>query len=355
MFVAARYINRELLLIFVVTLAMLLLVAIGGRFISYLQEAALGKFTGDTVLMILALRLPEFVQLTAPFALFIATLLTFSRLYADQEMVILQTGGASSLRILTWVSASLVLIAVVVGCFSFYLTPSGAQELERFLAAEREQSELELLNPGAFHIYDYGKRVSYSEGMSSDRRVLRNVFIAQTMDDGRELVLWARTGTQEVDVESNARMLVLQTGDRYEIPPADPGLTHMRFEGLRQRLQTLDHARRGGDVQALASDELGTSAEERAEWHWRLGLPMFCLIGGLLALGVAKVGPRQGRFARVVPGVLVMLLYYLALLLNRNFLAEGTLPPLLGFWVVHGLALGVGLRLLLIMGRPRSA
>ena len=61
MAVALRYVNRELLSVFAVTLTLLLLVAVGGRFISYLQEAAMGKFTGTTVLMIMYMRLPEFV------------------------------------------------------------------------------------------------------------------------------------------------------------------------------------------------------------------------------------------------------------------------------------------------------
>ena len=65
MSVAARYINREVAAIFVVTLLMLLLVAVGGRFIGYLQEAATGKLTGSAVLTIMYLRLPEFVQIVS--------------------------------------------------------------------------------------------------------------------------------------------------------------------------------------------------------------------------------------------------------------------------------------------------
>ena len=81
MSVAAKYINRELLAIFVTALLMLLLVAVGGRFIGYLQEAAMGKFTGTTVLTIMALRLPEFVQQVAPFAIYVAIVLTMGRLF----------------------------------------------------------------------------------------------------------------------------------------------------------------------------------------------------------------------------------------------------------------------------------
>ena len=96
MAVAARYVNREMFAVFCVTLLLLLLVAVGGRFIGYLQEAALGKFTGSAVLTIITLRLPEFIQLVAPFALYVAVLLTFGRLYAEQEMVVLQSAGAGT-------------------------------------------------------------------------------------------------------------------------------------------------------------------------------------------------------------------------------------------------------------------
>ena len=89
------------------------------------------------------------------------------------------------------------------------------------------------------------------------------------------------------------------------------------------------------DVEAQETLDLGNDAESRAEFHWRLAMPLFCLIGGLLALGVARVKPRQGRFTRVVPGMLIMLIYYLALLINRNAIEEGQLPGLIGLWPVH--------------------
>ena len=70
--VAARHINRELLAVFVATLLVLFAVAVGGRFIGYLQDAAAGKFAAGDLMAIMALRLPGFVQLIAPFAFYIA-------------------------------------------------------------------------------------------------------------------------------------------------------------------------------------------------------------------------------------------------------------------------------------------
>lgn len=354
MSVALRYINREIFAIFVVTLMMLLLVAVGGRFIGYLQEAAMGKFTGSTVLTIMALRLPEFVQLVAPFSIFVAIVLTFGRLYADQEMVVLQGAGASTPRVLAWVSVSMIVVVVLVSGFSWWLTPLTQQTLNEFMVEQRATTEFETVNPGIFHVYDRGRRVTYSQEMSGDRQVLHDVFMSERLEDGREVMIWAETGEQEVDSATDERFMVLRNGRRYEGTPEQPGLRIIEFEVLKQRLEVNRRVSRH-QVEATATLALGEDKSSRIEWQWRLALPLFCTIGGLLALGVSRVKPRQGRFARVVPGMLMMLLYYLALLINRNALEEEGLPLELGLWGVHILFGSVAGYLLMRLPQPVKA
>ncbi len=355
MSVALRYVNRELLAIFFVTLVLLLLVAVGGRFIGYLQEAAMGKFTGTTVLMIMGLRMSEFVQIVAPFAAYVAILLTFSRLHADQEMVVLQGAGSSTLQLLRWVSVTLVSVTVFVVLLAWFVTPLSQRELVEFMAEQRAETEFETVNPGTFHIYDRGRRVTYSGEMSDDRRVLMDVFMEQRLEDGRRITVWAETGRQQLDPESGSSFLVLSNGRRYEGTPGAADFRVMSFDELSQRLETIHDGQRAFEVEAQPFAELGSDAESRAEWHWRVAVPLFTLIGGMLGVGVSRVKPRQGRFAKVVPGMLLMLLYYLALMLNRSALAEGQLPAQLGLWLVHALFLGIAIYLLNRVALPVKA
>ena len=354
MTVAGRYVNREVLAIFVVTLLTLLLVAVGGRFIGYLQEAALGKFSGATVVTIMYLRLPEFVQVVAPFSLYIAIVLTLGRLYADQEMVVLQGAGAGPRRILAWLSLPAGLVIAGVASLSLYATPLSQKVFAEFMSEQRAQTEFETVNPGIFHVYDRGNRVTYSETMSDDQRVLKGVFMSQRMADGRQAVVWAETGTQEVDPVRNTHYLVLHNGRRYEGLPGTPGFRIVEFEELRQRL-SYSEAVRAPEAEAVPLSELGDDATARAEWHWRIALPVFCFIGALLGLGISPVKPRQGRFARVVPGMVAMLIYYLALLLNRDALAEGLVSPSLGLWGVHLLFFAIAMYYIRKLGRPVGA
>ena len=334
MFVAIRYLNRELAAVFIVTLLMLLLVALGGRFIGYLQEAAMGKFTGATVLTIMWLRLPEFIQLVSPFAMYVAIVLTFGRLYADQEMVVLQSAGTSTAKLVRWSGITLITVAIAVAILSCYATPLSQRALVGFMNEQRAQSEFETVNAGIFHVYDRGRRVTYSQTMSDDRRVLQNVFMAQRLEDGRQVTVWAESGRQELDSETGAHYLVLRNGRRYEGTPGMPDFRIVDFQQLKQRLSLQAPAERF-EVEAQPTLNLGNDIESRAEWHWRIALPLFTVIGGLLGIDISRVKPRQGRFARVVPGMLLMLIYYLALLINRNALTEGQLPLALGLWGVH--------------------
>jgi len=354
MSVAMKYVNRELLAIFAVTLTMLLLVALGGRFIGYLQEAAVGKFTGSTVLMIMALRLPEFVQIVAPFSVYIAVVLTLGRLFAEQEMVVFQGAGVDTAQIVKWVSLTLTLVVVGVGCLAWYVTPLAERALTEFLAVERAQSEFEALNPNRFHTYDRGRRVTYSQGMSDDRRELQGVFMSQTLEDGRRVTIWAKSGRQRVDPNTGSQYLVLSDGRRYEGEPGQADYRITEFEQLSQRL-TVDERRRDKiDVEALPTFELPSDGPGTAEWHWRLALPLFCAIGGLLAVGISKVKPREGRFTKVVPGMLLMLFYYLGLLVNKHAVAEAQLPTVVGLWTVHVVFLGVAIYFLRGFGKPSA-
>ncbi len=352
MSVAARYVNKELIAIFAVTASMLLLVAVGGRFIGYLQEAALGKFTGTTVLTIMGLRLPEFTQLVAPFSIYLGVVLTLGRLYADQEMVVLQGAGAGTRTLLGWVAVSVLTVVLFVALLSCYVTPMSQRVLVDFMAQQRAQSEFETVNPGTFHIYDRGRRVTYSRDMSDDRRTLYDVFISQRLEDGRQVTLWAAEGRQQVDPISQAHYLILNDGRRYEGTPGQPDFQIMAFAELSQRLSEAELIEEALDVEAQSFFTLGQDPESRGEWHWRIGLPIFCLVGGLLAVGIARVNPRQGRFAKVVPGMLLMLSYYLVLLTNKFALVEGIVPAAAGLWLAHLIFVGIAAGLLTRLGKP---
>ncbi len=335
MLVAGRYINRELSLVFLVVVAVLLVVAVGGRFIGYLQEAALGKFTADDLVTIFSLRLPEFLQLLLPFSLFVSLLLTLGRLYADQEYAILQSGGTGPARLFRWLAIPVLAVSIVVGYFSVVLTPVNNLALAEFFVQLRLNQEFEALTPGVFH--SRGHRVTYAEAISDDKKELGEVFIAEQRDDDVSITVWAEKGSQFVDPVTGSRFLHLQNGKRYEGKVGERDYRVVDFKTLSQRLEIDEAVAEKLDIEAVATLRLldAPEASAIAEFHWRIGIPLFTIIAAALAVGLSRVKPRQGRFAKLVPGLSVLVAYYLALIFNKNALVTGFWPLALGLWVVH--------------------
>ncbi|MCY3793144.1 MAG: LptF/LptG family permease, partial [Gammaproteobacteria bacterium] len=161
------------------TLLVLFAVAVGGRFIGYLQDAAAGKFAAGDLMTIMALRLPGFVQLIAPFAFYIAVLLTVGRLHAEQEMAVLRSSGAGSWRLLAWILPSATLLAAGIGTLSLWVTPDRNAALDRFLTKQRAEASFDRLSPGTFNAFGRGQRTLYAESVSNDGQTLSGVLLLQ--------------------------------------------------------------------------------------------------------------------------------------------------------------------------------
>ena len=76
---------------------------------------------------------------------------------------------------------------------------------------------------------------------------------------------------------------------------------------------------------------------------WRLSLPVMVPSIALIALALSPTDARRGRYAKLGPAMVVLLLYFLGLTQGRGSIENGDGPGLIV--LVHGFAL-LGLLLL---------
>jgi lipopolysaccharide export system permease protein len=347
MVVAFRYITKELLLVFGAVFTVLLVIALGGRFIGYLQEAALGLYASDVLMTLLALRVPEFVQLTLPFAFFLALLMTYGRLHADQEFTVLLSSGANPARMLLWLSLIAFPIGALVGYLALSVTPITKAKVNEIFFEQRVVGQLETIKPGIFHAFDYGQRVTYTESVDTTGRRFSNVFTSESRGSDGDVMVWADSGSQYIDPVSGSRFLLLEKGTRYEGKPGRRDFRVIAFKRLGQRIERSGISGLGNDVEAIPSLQLDLSNNgQAAEMQWRVGLAVLTVIGSFCAFGLARVRPRAGRFAKIAPGMLVFFAYYILCMLTKNAVADGSLLGALGLWPVHALMVLVAVHLI---------
>ncbi|MGM0784558.1 MAG: LPS export ABC transporter permease LptF [Pseudomonadota bacterium] len=355
-----RYLTREILLTMSAVAGVLLLVIMGSRFIRYFSNAAEGEIPVNILGTLMLFHLPGFLELILPLAFFLGILLAYGQLYLNSEITVLVACGTSPMRLLQVSLVPAVLVAVLVGLCSLWLTPAGALHNEQLLEEQRSRLDFTALAPGRFQDFGDG-RTAYTESFDDDRSHMQEVFISerQRRRDGtpESAVTRAASGYQTVDDDTGSRFLVLENGERYSVEPGRHEAERLEFATYAVRLS------RAGEGAELGSPEYATTAallddddtRAQAQLQWRLSLPVMVFILTLLAMPLSKVNPRQGRFAKLLPAVFLHVCYLSLLLAALDAIGRGSLPVVLGMWPIHVVFLLLGLGLVVRAQRQGMA
>jgi lipopolysaccharide export system permease protein len=349
-----RYLSREVLVTLSAVSAVLLVIIMSGRFIKYLAQAASGALDPGVLFMIMGFRLPGFLQLILPLGLFLGILLAYGRLYLESEMTVLAATGMSQQRQLVITLAPAALVSLLVAWLSFSLAPQGATQFSLLINKQDAMTEFDTLVPGRFQALRDGTRVTYTEQLSDDRINLGGVFISEkrmSSDQSKDrgiTVLVAEKGHQETK-NDGSRYLILENGYRYDGNPGEANYRAIKYDTYGALLPKPDISDEVTDRDAIATSELlngESTPRNRAELQWRISLPILVFIVTLMAVPLARVNPRQGRFLKLLPAILLYMAYLTILIAARGALEKGKIPQALGLWWVHFIFLAIGLGLL---------
>ncbi|MCY1404575.1 Lipopolysaccharide export system permease protein LptF [compost metagenome] len=344
-----RYLSREVMVTLSAVSAVLLVIIMSGRFIKYLAQAAQGLLDPSVLFLIMGYRLPGFLQLILPLGLFLGILLAYGRLYLESEMTVLSATGMSQQRLLRITLFPAAVVALLVAWLSFSLAPQGVARMAQIINQQDALTEFDTLVPGRFQTLRDGTRVTYTEQLSEDRGQLAGVFISEkrvSQDKSKDRgisVLVAEKGRQEIHPDGN-RYLILENGYRYDGNPGQADYRAIQYDTYGVLLPKPEVSEDITDREAIPTSELFKSdaLRERAELQWRLSLPLLVFIVTLMAVPLSRVNPRQGRFLKLLPAILLYMAYLTMLIAARGALEKGKLPISLGLWWVHGLFLVIG-------------
>jgi lipopolysaccharide export system permease protein len=347
-----RYIARDLFGTTVAVCAVLMLVIISGRFVKYLAEAAAGMLDANILFAVIGYRLPGFLELILPLAFFLGILLVYGRLYVDSEMTVLYACGMSPSKLIVYTMVVAVFVAGIVAWLSFSVSPGGLAKAEALLSAQKSRGEFESLEGGKFYPLRGGRGVTYTESIDDDG-TMHEVFLSQSSIDSsgvRQVVVLAEKGRPKRAEENGERYLVLRNGYRIEGTPGRADFQITAFDEYGQRLEKDNKIRRHREKAAIMSTaalRASDRPEHIAALQWRYSVPILVLVVSLMAVPLSRTNPRQGRFVKVFPAVLLYISYLVGLNAARGALEDGEISATLGLWWVHGVFLMIAASLLL--------
>ena len=343
-----RYILREVVLTWLSVTGVLLIILLTNQLARVLQRAAENQYPQSVVLELIWLGALQNLTVLMPIGLLLGVVLAYGRLYHDSEMAAALACGVGRSTLYLPVAILTLVITFVMAWLTLFVAPNAIAKSLSLRKAALQAGQFAPIAPGRFRTFGGSDAVVYAEGVEEDG-TLTNVFVERERDGSIEVAL-AQRARHDVGSDGMTHTITLYDGERFEGVPGSPKFRMMRFSENTipvevPKLQDAVTALEAESTRALLSSR---DREKRAELHWRVAIPVMCIVLTLLAVPLSRLRPREGRYARFLQAVLIYFVYSTILSAGKVWIARGKVPEALGLWWVHFVV--IGLSMLYIFG-----
>lgn len=358
--IISRYLLSEIIKTTCAVILILVFIGISNEFVVYLAKAASGKLPASVVLKVVFYSLPHLVGILLPIGFFLGILLAYGRLYADSEMTVLTACGFTLSQQLKLAFYPALFFTLLMFYFNIWLIPAATKAMETVVSEAESDIVTRAFSPGRFQQSDDGRYIFFADDVSADKAEVFDVFFAQkppketllsaNPNSAKWTVVTGNKGYRWVDPSTQEEYLILTDGYQYTGVPGQKEFAISQFNEYGIHLKPPQHAI-ASHVRTKSLQALSASAtlEDMAELQWRISMPLALLVVGLLAVPLSKVSPRRGKYASLLPSIVVVIVYCNLLIIGRSWIQQGIVPSFIGLWWVH--LLGVILALLMIAYR----
>lgn len=340
-----RYMTQQVAANTAIVLLFLMALMLGGRLIRYFGIAAEGRLDVGLLFAIIGYNIPTFLELILPLSFFIALMLVLGRMYVDQEMSVLFASGISRGRL------TRLMIPLITGLFVFQMgisllaKPWGLSNSEQIWQTQSLGSLLDLVRPKTF--ISSGNYHLYVDEFDKEKRELKNLYVVQQQTDKsgkiakNDVIITATRAYQVPSKDTDSSMqLDLFQGRRYELGTNQANYNQASFEKYRITLEkpasekiTETNVETQTTAKLLANTQ---KPEVKAELGYRFTMPWLIIIAAMLATPLAQVRPRQGRWLRLLPSVLIFASCAISIISLRTAIGKERISEYAYIWLIVG-------------------
>lgn len=359
-----RYIALELVAPFLFGLGAFTSVGVAiGALFELVREVTESGLSIAIAAKIFFLQMPYFISIAIPTSLLLATLIAYSRLSSDNELIALRSCGISVYRmVLPAVILSLILTAITF-TFNELVVPAARYEatitFEKALDREKppfQESNIFYSEYGRVEREDGEKvkvltRLFYAESFDGDR--MRGLTIIDRTQPDFQQILVAETATWNprenlweffdgtiyvVDRTGSYSNIVKFNKQQLQLPRAPLDLAARRRDygemNIAQSLNYLEIARLSGNEKRVRKLKIRIQQ--------KVAIPFACVAFALMGAALGTRPHRTGRATGFGISVLVIFVYYLLMSIGDALGLSGIVAPWMAGWLPTLCALGAG-------------
>jgi len=319
--------------------AILLGIVVFTQLVRLLGQSVSGSLAVDGVLALLGFSALNYLPALLSLSLFLSVLLTLTRSYRDNEMVVWFSSGIGLTRWIRPVMWYALPVVSLIALLSLVLSPWAMSQVEELKRRLDSRDDVTAASPGTFRESKQADRVFFIENVDVGKNRVGNIFV-QSLQHGKLGTMVAKQGMQET-APNGDRFLVLLNGTRYEGAPGQLDFKIVEFERYAVRIKAVEAKQRPVPTDSLPTLQLlqNLNSGNISELERRLGFPLGALILSLLAIPLSFVNPRAGRSLNLIMALVIYMLYNNLISVTNTLVGQGKLGPVIGFWGIHVLML----------------
>ena len=343
----ARYIMRNLVILFFAIMFIIGLVLFGNQFVLTVQESIERGIPIQELLPIVSFNMIRDIPMVLSLSLFLAIILTISQLYKNSEAIVMNSLGLGEKHFIVFIQPLVVVSFAIIFFLTLYAVPWSKQQKNIMEAETKNASEFSFITEGQFEQFKQGDIVFYaSESKTLDsvgEQNMEEIFI-YALDNEKSVIVLASAAIKFIDIESNSTYLRLKDGVRYQGIPNNENVNILHFDlydleivsgELQKSVAIFTKIESKSTLDLIKAEGLYANAE----LQWRLSQPISVLFLSIMGVFLGKTSPRKGKGINLLIGVLIFMLYNNGLLVAKSAIERGQLDPIIGLWGIHLLVL----------------
>ncbi len=341
--IITRYITREILRPFALICAVLLLLMVSYSALMLLADAESNLIPGNLLAILIVAKTIAAFELFLPLALYITLLLGLGKLYSEQEISALQASGMSVFGLMKCFMPLIISITILTAIVAIFVRP-WAYDLRYSAKFQAQQTyDFEHLEEGFFYENKDTGQVYFVREIDNDSQVNRDIFIYQPDVDTSQ-VIYAEQGYTQEGTDKLSPIMVFINGTAHQLKESGSD-TLVNFNQLVIKPKDKQLASPSFKRKAASTHYLATSKNknEVAEFQWRVTSAFKAFLLALIAIMLAKTTPRQGRYGKLILGIMFFFVIHAASLVAKAWMEQGTLTSMPGLWSINILLLVVTL------------
>lgn len=330
-----RSIFKELLknsLVIIMSMSVLLFME---KFVR-LTRVLMGKGSEFTDVMKVFLYLqPSLLLLSIPMAVLVAIFLTYGRMAADSELVILKGSGMS----FPVISKSAIVISVsgffILLFISVYLNPLSISHYKQTLHESMTKKASMILEEETF-LDVFKNTVIYVKEIPS-KNSFRGIFIYREKDSRVKdpLIIVAEDGEISSNYKEGVIKLLLRNGAIHTA--GKNGSSEISFSEYDFILTSGIEASLDTKLHEISFVDLWRDRKDKVLWqielNKRFAMPFACLIFGILGPAVSSRMGRIGRLGGFSFSLSLIIIYYGMLIMGEGLAKAEKVSPHIGVWM----------------------